>query len=299
MGKTVEESIEKAKVLMDALPYLQEFRHKTVVIKYGGHAMVDEHLKKQFALNVILLKQIGINPVIVHGGGPQINQFLDRLEIKPSYVQGMRITDGETMDVVEMVLVGKVNKQIVGLINHCGGKAVGLSGRDGDLVCAEKLTVSKKCDETLEDAPPELIDLGRVGRVTKVNCGVLESLNLRDFIPVIAPIGVGGDGQAFNINADLVAGAVAGALGAEKLILLTDVPGVKDKEGKLLSSIVRDRLEGLIDDGTIVGGMIPKVRCCEDALRRGVKKTYIVDGRVEHSVLLEIFTREGVGTEIY
>lgn len=300
MVETVKESIEKAKVLIDALPYMQEFRHKTIVIKYGGHAMVDENLKKQFALDVILLKQIGINPVIVHGGGPQINRLLDRLGIKPSYVEGMRVTDGETMGVVEMVLVGQVNKQIVGLINHCGGKAVGLSGRDGDLVCAEKLRVSsKKSQKTEADTPPELIDLGRVGQVTKVNTGVLESLYKNDFIPVIAPVGVGEDGQAFNINADLVAGAIAGALSAEKLILLTDVPGVKDKEGELLRSLSRDELEGLIDDETIAGGMIPKVRCCQDALHRGVGKTYIVDGRVEHSILLEMFTREGVGTEIF
>ena len=300
MVKTVQESIEKAKVLIDALPFMQEFRHKTVVIKYGGHAMVDDHLKKQFALNVILLKQIGINPVIVHGGGPQINTLLDRLDIQPSYVEGMRVTDGETMDVVEMVLVGKVNKEIVGLINHCGGKAVGLSGRDGDLVCAEKLKVSsKKKAESHGQAPPELIDLGRVGQVTKVNTGVIESLYSKDFIPVIAPVGVGEDGRAFNINADLVASAIAGALSAEKLMLLTDVPGVKDKEGEMLTSLSRQEVEKLIEDGTIAGGMIPKVRCCVEALQRGVSKTHIVDGRVEHSILLEMFTKEGVGTEIY
>jgi acetylglutamate kinase len=298
--KKVEESIEKAKVLIEALPYMQEFRQKTIVIKYGGHAMADEHLKKQFALDVILLKQIGINPVIVHGGGPQINHLLDRLGIKPSYVQGMRVTDGETMDVVEMVLVGQVNKQIVGLINHCGGKAVGLSGRDGDLVCAKKLKIkNKKSDQAMHDAPPELIDVGRVGQVTKINTAVLESLSRNDFIPVIAPVGVGEDGQAFNINADLVAGAIAGALAAEKMILLTDVPGVKDKAGDLISSLPKGQVEKLIEDGTIAGGMIPKVRCCEEALRHGVAKTCIVDGRVEHSILLEMFTREGVGTEIF
>ena len=299
MVKTVEECIRKAKVLIEALPYMQEFRNKTVVIKYGGHAMVDDHLKRQFALDVILLKQIGINPVIVHGGGPQINQLLDRLGIQPSYVQGMRVTDGATMDVVEMVLVGQVNKQIVGLINHCGGKAVGLSSRDGDLVCAEKMTVPAKKSDTTAETVPELIDLGRVGQVTAINTGVLESLSRNDFIPVIAPVGVGEDGQAFNINADLVAGAIAGALAAEKLILLTDVAGVKDKNGELISTLPQGRLADLIDDGTIVGGMIPKVRCCEEALRQGVAKTYIVDGRVEHSILLEMFTREGVGTEIY
>jgi len=300
MIKNVKESIQKANVLVDSLPYMQEFRHKTIVIKYGGHAMVDEHLKRQFALDVILLKQVGINPIIVHGGGPQINRLLDRLNIQPSYVQGMRVTDGETMDVVEMVLVGKVNKEIVGLINHCGGKAVGLSGRDGDLICARKLRVSSKNEgKELENSPPELLDLGQVGEVTHINPGVLESLSQNDFIPVIAPIGVGDDGRAFNINADLVAGAVAGELSAEKLILLTDVPGVNNKEGQLITTLSHLDLEGLIDDGTVAGGMIPKVRCCEDALQRGVTKTYIVDGRLEHSILLEMFTPEGVGTEIY
>lgn len=294
----MQESIDRAKGLIESLPYMQEFRHKTVVIKYGGHAMVDENLKRQFALDVILMKQIGINPVIVHGGGPQINRLLDRLEIKPSYVQGMRVTDGETMSVVEMVLVGKVNKEIVGNINHCGGRAVGLSGRDGDLVCAEKLRVSKKNDEALADAPPELIDLGRVGRVTQINPEVLQVLDREDFIPVIAPVGVGEDGQAFNINADLVAGAVAAELKAAKLILLTDVAGVQDKEGTLLRSLKQEALEGLIENETIAGGMIPKVRCCTDALSRGVAKTHIIDGRIEHAILLEIFTREGIGTEI-
>lgn len=291
----MQASIERAKVLIESLPYMQEFRHKTVVIKYGGHAMVDEHLKKQFALDVILMKHIGIHPVIVHGGGPQINTFLDRLGIKPNYVQGMRVTDGETMDVVEMVLVGKVNKEIVGLINHCGGKAVGLSGRDGDLVCARKLQVSKA---VADNAPPELIDLGRVGQVTRVNPSVLKGLESEEFIPVIAPVGVGEDGQAFNINADLVASAVAGQLKAAKLILLTDVAGVKDKEGNLLTTIRNNNLENLIADGTVAGGMIPKVRCCGEALASGVAKTHIIDGRVEHAILLEMFTREGVGTQI-
>lgn len=294
----MQESIDRARGLIESLPYMQEFRHKTVVIKYGGHAMVDENLKKQFALDIILMKHIGINPVIVHGGGPQINQLLDRLEIKPSYVQGMRVTDGETMSVVEMVLVGQVNKEIVGSINHCGGRAVGLSGRDGDLICADKLRVNKKNDEALKDAPPELIDLGRVGQVTKVNPEVLQALDQKDFIPVIAPVGVGEDGQAFNINADLVAGAIAGELKAAKLILLTDVAGVQDNEGTLLRSLQQDDLEKYIANETIGGGMIPKVRCCADALNRGVSKTHIIDGRVEHAILLEIFTREGIGTEI-
>lgn len=295
----IKASIEKAKVLIESLPYMQEFRNKTVVIKYGGHAMVDEELKHQFALDVILLKQIGVNPVIVHGGGPQINRFLDRLEIKPSYVQGMRVTDGETMDVVEMVLVGKVNKEIVGLINHHGGKAVGLSGRDGDLVCATKMRVSSSSkDNDLENAPPELIDLGRVGQVTKINPDVLRTLEEEDFIPIIAPVGVGEDGQAYNINADLVAGAIAGELAAAKLILLTDVAGVQDKDDQLLASLARDDIESLIKDETIAGGMIPKVRCCEQALNQNVEKAHIIDGRVEHAILLEMFTRKGVGTEI-
>ncbi len=298
MVEMVEKSIEKAKVLIDALPYMQEFRKKSVVIKYGGHAMVDEHLKKQFALDVILLKQIGINPIIVHGGGPQINRLLDRLGIQANYVQGMRVTDGETMDVVEMVLVGTVNKEIVGLINHCGGKAVGLSGRDGDMVCAEKLQVNSQAGQQMKDVPPELIDVGRVGRVTRVNPAVLETLLQQDFIPVIAPVGVGDDGQAFNINADLVAGAIAGEMSAEKLILLTDVAGVKDKNGELITSLVATDLESLIKDGTVSGGMIPKVRCCVDAIDHGVAKTNIVDGRIEHSILLEMFTKEGIGTEI-
>ncbi len=261
--------------------------------------MVDEALKLQFALDVILLNQVGVNVVIVHGGGPQINRLLDRLEIKPSYVHGMRVTDGETMDVVEMVLVGKVNKEIVGLINHSGGRAVGLSGRDGDLVCAKKMQVSVQADEqALENAPPELIDLGKVGEVTRINTAILTALEREDFIPVIAPVGVGDDGQALNINADLVAGAIAGALKAEKLILLTDVEGVKDKQGNLLRSLGQAELDGLISDGTIAGGMIPKVNCCRDALKQGVHKTYIIDGRLEHAILLEMFTHEGVGTEI-
>ena len=294
----MQESIDRAKGLIESLPYMQEFRHKTVVIKYGGHAMVDENLKKQFALDVILMKHIGINPVIVHGGGPQINRLLDRLEIKPCYVQGMRVTDGETMSVVEMVLVGKVNKEIVGNINHCGGRAVGLSGRDGDLIFAEKMCVSKKNDAALKDAPPELIDLGRVGQVTAVNPEILQALEKNDFIPVIAPVGVGEDGQAFNINADLVAAAIAGELQAAKLVLLTDVAGVQDGEGTLCRSLKQDDIEKLIEQETIGGGMIPKVRCCADALSRGVVKTHIIDGRIEHAILLEIFTKDGIGTEI-
>ncbi|WP_028584209.1 acetylglutamate kinase [Desulfogranum mediterraneum] len=292
----MQEGIVKAKVLVESLPYIREFYGKTVVIKYGGHAMVDEELKRNFALDVLLMKYIGINPVIVHGGGPQINRFLEKMQVTPSYIQGMRVTDGETMDVVEMVLVGKVNKEIVGLINHCGGKAVGLSGRDGDLVQARKLTLHSKPEGV--DRPPELIDLGRVGEVTKVNPEILSTLDQQDFIPVIAPVGVGEDGQAYNINADLVAGAIAAELDALKLILLTDVEGVKDGDGKLISTIRQDQIDGLIDGEVIQGGMIPKVNCCRSALEAGVGKAHIVDGRQEHAILLEIFTPEGIGTEI-
>lgn len=296
MEQTMQESIAKAKVLIESLPYIREFNEKTVVIKYGGHAMVDETLKRNFALDVILMKYIGLNPVIVHGGGPQINRFLEKMQITPNYVQGMRVTDGETMDVVEMVLVGKVNKEIVGLINHCGGKAVGLSGRDGDLVQAQKMQIRTQPDDA--NRPPELIDLGRVGEVTRVNPEILQSLDAKDFIPVIAPVGVGEDGQAFNINADLVAGAIAAELEAVKLVLLTDVEGVQNSQGELLSTIHRDEIENMIEQGVIAGGMIPKVRCCQSALDGGVTKTHIIDGRQEHAVLLEIFTPEGIGTEI-
>ena len=292
----MEHAIAKAKVLIESLPYIRELNHKTVVIKYGGHAMVDEELKKNFALDVILLKYIGLNPVVVHGGGPQINKFLQKMRITSNYVKGMRVTDGQTMDVVEMVLVGKVNKEIVGLINHCGGKAVGLSGRDGDLVQAKKMKMLSKPEA--EDAPPELIDLGRVGEVTKVNPEILDTLDAQDFIPVIAPVGVGDDGQAYNINADLVAGAIAAELDATKLILLTDVEGVKDQQGSLLTSIRKESIEQMVTDGVISGGMIPKLRCCASALDGGVNKAHIIDGRQEHALLLEIFTHKGIGTEI-
>ncbi len=292
----MQQELSKARVLIEALPYLREFNGKTVVIKYGGHAMVDEELKKNFALDVILLKYIGINPVIIHGGGPQINEFLKKMQITSSYIQGMRVTDGATMDVVEMVLVGKVNKEIVSLINHCGGRAVGLSGRDGDLVQAKKMKVLGK-PET-ESAPPELIDLGQVGEVTRINPDILETLDAKDFIPVIAPVGVGEDGQAYNINADLVAGAIAAELKAAKLILLTDVEGVKDSQGELLSSIALNSIESLIADETIKGGMIPKLRCCASAINGGVNKAHIIDGRQEHAILLEVFTDKGIGTEV-
>jgi acetylglutamate kinase len=291
----MKESIEKAKILIESLPYIKEFYGKTIVVKYGGHAMVDEELKKNFALDIILMKYIGINPIIVHGGGPQINQFLSKMNIQSDYVHGMRVTTGETMDVVEMVLVGKVNKEIVSLINFHGGRAVGLSGRDGDLIQARKMKIMKSL---AENAPPELIDLGRVGEVTRVQPDVLVTLEARDFIPVIAPVGVGEDGQAYNINADLVAGAIAAEINAAKLILLTDVQGVLDRDGKLLPTLTRAEANRYIQEGLIGGGMIPKVNCCQAAVNSGVAKAHIIDGRMEHAILLEMFTQQGIGTEI-
>ena len=286
--------IEKATTLLEALPYIRRFSGKTIVVKYGGHAMADEALKKSFALDVILLKYIGINPVIVHGGGPQINETLKRYGIVSEFVKGMRVTDKATMGVVEMVLTGQVNKEVVGYINQHGGKAVGLSGKDGGLLLCKKLLQEIKRD----DGAVEVADIGFVGDITRVDSTILETLEKGGFIPVIAPVGVGLGGESYNINADLVAGRIAAAIKAEKLILLTDVAGVKDREGTLLSSIELDQVPQLIDNGTITGGMIPKVTCCVDALRDGVKKAHIIDGRVEHAVLLEIFTDVGVGTEI-
>jgi acetylglutamate kinase len=286
--------IEKANTLMEALPYIRRFSGKTIVIKYGGHAMADEALKKSFALDVILLKFVGINPVIVHGGGPQINETLKRYGIVSAFVKGMRVTDAATMGVVEMVLTGQVNKEVVGYINQHGGRAVGLSGKDGGMLVCRKMLQQVKHD----DGSVEEVDIGFVGDVTKVDSAILDTLEKGGFIPVIAPIGVGVGGESYNINADLVAGRLAAALRAEKLILLTDVPGVKDREGSLLSSIELAEVPLLIDNGTITGGMIPKVTCCADALQGGVGKAHIVDGRVEHAILLEMFTDVGIGTEI-
>ncbi len=289
----MENERRKAKILLESLPYIRQFYHQTIVIKYGGHAMLDERLKKSFALNVILLKYIGINPVIVHGGGPQIGNMLKRLKIDSEFREGLRVTDEATMDVVEMVLVGRVNKEIVNLINLNGGSAVGLSGKDGWFIKARKLemVVSK------DDAPPEIIDLGRVGEVVKIRSDLITTLEERGFIPVIAPVGVDEDGLTYNINADDVASAVACALKAKRLILLTDVPGIMSK-GELISSISRkDALEA-ISRGMIKGGMIPKVKCCIEALEDGVEKTHIIDGRIENSIILELFTKAGIGTEI-
>ena len=290
----MQKLIEKANTLMEALPYIKRFSGKTIVIKYGGHAMADEALKKSFALDVILLKYIGINPVIVHGGGPQINETLKRYGIVSEFVKGMRVTDAATMAVVEMVLTGQVNKEVVGYLNQHGGRAVGLSGKDGNLLVCKKLLQEVKQD----DGSVELVDIGYVGDVVTVNQELIQTLEHGKFIPVIAPVGVGEAGESYNINADMVAGKVAGALKAEKLILLTDVAGVKDTAGRLLSSVALADIPQLIDNGTITGGMIPKVTCCVDALHEGVKKAHIVDGRVLHAVLLEIFTDVGVGTEI-
>jgi len=291
----VQELINKANILMEAMPYMQRFYGKTVVIKYGGNAMVEEHLKRGFANDIILLKLIGINPVVVHGGGPQIGKVLEQMGRKTDFVQGMRVTDSETMNVVEMVLGGKVNKEIVGNINKAGGRAVGLSGKDGNLIMAHKLEMTLVNPDTLT---PEIVDVGMVGEVDSVNPEVLTALEESSFIPVIAPIGVGPDGETYNINADLVAGRVAGALKAEKLMLLTDVEGVLDKEGKLISTIDIDAVDALIEDGTISGGMIPKVTCCVDAVNEGVTKAHIIDGRMEHTCLLEIFTDKGIGTAV-
>ncbi len=287
--------LEKAKILISALPYFRDFYGKVMVIKYGGHAMVDEELKLAFAKDIVLMKYVGIKPVIVHGGGPQISQMMERLGLKPVFIEGQRVTDEETMNIVEMVLVGTVNKQIVSLINQVGGRAVGLSGRDGNLIQVEKMTIYKY---TGDDRPPEIIDIGRVGKVKKVDPEVLFTLIERDFIPVIAPVGVGEDGQAYNVNADLVAGALAGAIRAEKLIYLTDIEGVKDAEGKLISTLKVSEVEELIASGVARGGMIPKLKSARKAIYQGVKKVHIIDGRVPHSLIIELFTDEGLGTQI-
>ncbi len=290
----MEKFIGKAEVLMEALPYIRRFYGKTFVVKYGGNAMVDEELKTSFAQDVVLLKYVGINPVVVHGGGPQIDQTLEKMGIARQFVRGMRVTDQETMDIVEMVLVGKINKEIVNLINQHGGMAVGLSGKDGSLIQARKMSLTVAADGKL----PEIIDIGQVGEIVGINPTIINSLDENKFIPVIAPVGVGERGETYNINADLVAGQVAEALGAEKLILLTDVEGVKDKKGGLLSTLKINQARKLIQEGIVGEGMIPKVECCIEALKGGVGKTHIIDGRVKHAILLEIFTKEGVGTEV-
>ena len=290
----MEKLIEKAKILIEAMPYIQTFRGKTFVIKYGGSAMIDETLKQGFAQDVVLLRYIGINPVIVHGGGPQIGKTMERMGKIPSFVAGQRVTDQETMDIVEMVLGGKVNKEIVNLISQAGGMAIGLTGKDGGLIQAKKTKVSK----TSDTGETESIDIGLVGEVTDVRPGALVALDEGGFIPVIAPIGVGSKGETYNINADVAAGAIAGALKAEKLILLTDQAGILDKEKKLIPTLDKKKAEALIQQGVIAGGMLPKTQSCFKALDAGCAKVHIIDGRVPHALLLEIFTQAGVGTEI-
>ena len=287
--------IERAHILLESLPYIRAFYGKTVVVKYGGHAMVDEDLKDFFAKDVVLMKYIGMHPVVVHGGGPQIGRTMKRMGKTPRFVDGLRVTDDETMDIVEMVLGGKVNKEIVALINKHGGRAVGLTGKDGGLITARKMMASR---ESPAGQAPEIIDLGHVGEVVGVDPSVIGILKEGDFIPVIAPVGVDDKGVAYNINADHVAGRVAAALKAERVVFMTDVEGIRDKEGKLISTLPVSRVEELIEDGTITGGMIPKVRASVQALAEGVGKAHIVDGRIPHAILLELFTDEGIGTEI-
>ncbi|MDD1640497.1 MAG: acetylglutamate kinase [Methylococcaceae bacterium] len=282
-----------ADVLIEALPYIQRFKGKTVVVKFGGNAMIDEALKQSFARDIVLMKLVGLNPIVVHGGGPQIGQLLTKLGKTTGFIDGMRITDSETMDVVEMVLGGLVNKEIVNLINRHGGKAVGLTGKDGDFIRAKKIHLKKSAPEAHAS---EIIDLGHVGEVSSIDPAVVDMLGRSDFIPVIAPIGVGDDGRSYNINADLVAGKIAEVLKAEKLILLTNTAGILDKQENLLTGLSIKDIDDLIEDGTISGGMIPKTRCATDALKGGVTSVHIIDGRVEHAVLLELFTNQGVGT---
>ena len=288
MALNSEQAMNVAHVLTEALPYIQRFRRKTVVIKYGGNAMIDEKLQSGFARDIVLMKLVGIDPVVVHGGGPQIGELLDRLGKKSEFIDGMRVTDAETMDVVQMVLIGLVNKRIVNLINQHGGRAVGLSGKDGGMIRARKL----------HEGESGQADLGMVGEVDSIDPSVISRLDTGGFIPVIAPVGVGADGQAYNINADLVAGKIATVLEAEKLMLLTNTTGVLDKSGELLTGLSAQRVQELIDDGTITGGMLPKIQCALDAVNSGVRAAHIVDGRVVHACLLELFTDEGVGTLI-
>ncbi len=283
---------QKAAIIAEALPYIRRFQDKTIVIKYGGNAMTDPHLKECFAHDVVLLKLVGFNPVVVHGGGPQIETMLSRVGKKGEFVQGMRVTDAETMELVEMVLGGQVNKEIVNLINQAGGKAVGLTGKDSNFIRARKLMIESK------DVPGELIDIGQVGDITQIDPSLISFLDQGDFIPVIAPIGVGENGESYNINADVVAGKLAEILRAEKLVLLTNTPGVLDKAGKLLTGLTPRQIDELVEDGTLSGGMLPKISSALDAARNGVKSVHIIDGRVEHCLLLEILTDHGVGTMI-
>ncbi len=295
MSLNAQAAHDVAHVLTEALPYIQRFGGKTVVIKYGGNAMENEELKQSFARDVVLMKLVGINPVVVHGGGPQIGDLLKRLGKTSEFVDGMRVTDAETMDVVEMVLGGLVNKEIVNLLNRHGGRAVGLTGKDGDLIRARRMYIERK---TPDLEVPEIIDIGHVGEVESIDASVVNMLTHSDFIPVIAPIGIGADGHSYNINADLVAGKVAQVLGAEKLILLTNTRGLLDKQGNLLTGLTLEKVDALVADGTITGGMLPKISCALDAVKGGVNTAHIIDGRVPHAVLVELFTDEGIGTLI-
>ncbi len=283
---------EKAATLAEALPYIRRFHGKLIVVKYGGNAMMDDHLKRSFAHDVVLLKLVGLNPVVVHGGGPQIEKLLSRVGKKGEFVQGMRVTDAETMDIVEMVLAGQVNKEIVENINQAGGRAVGLTGQDGNLISAGKLTIRNR------ENPDEMIDIGQVGQIKSIDPSVIYTLTQNGFIPVIAPIGSGESGETYNINADVVAGKIAEILKAEKLVLLTNTPGVLDKSGELITGLTSREIDELFDDGTISGGMLPKIASALDAAKGGVAAVHIIDGRVDHSLLLEIMTEEGVGTMI-
>ena len=291
----MEKLIEKANVLIEALPWMRQFYQRTIVVKYGGHAMVDERLKSGFARDIVLMRLVGINPVVVHGGGPQIGEVLKKIGKQSTFVQGMRVTDSETMDVVEMVLGGLVNKEIVSMINQHGGKAVGLSGKDGRLIRARKLVLKKQAAENM---PSEIVDIGHVGEVESIDPELVALLDTQEFIPVVAPIGVGTDGEAYNINADIVAGKLAITLNAEKLILLTNTSGVLDGNKNLLTGLAAAEVNSLVRDGTISGGMLPKVSCALDAVNSGVRSAHIIDGRVPRALLLEIFTDSGVGTLI-
>ena len=292
MSLSINRARTIARILTESLPYIQKFAGNTVVVKYGGNAMVDEALKQSFATDVVLMKLVGIHPVIVHGGGPQIGKLLKALKIESRFVDGLRVTDSRTMDVVEMVLGGQVNKEIVSLLNQNRGKAVGISGKDGNLIRARRLKAKTAADDS------ELVDLGQVGEIVSIDTRVLEMMKASDFIPVIAPVGTDDKGASYNINADSVAGAIAGVLGAEKLILLTNVAGVRDADGKVLTGLSLGEGEQLAASGLLSGGMLPKVECALDALRSGVRSAHIIDGRIEHALLLEIFTDEGVGTLI-
>jgi acetylglutamate kinase len=296
MTRSPATAADRARILTEALPYIKRFRGKTIVIKYGGNAMVDDELKQGFARDVVLMKLVGMDPVVIHGGGPQIADLLKRMGKESQFVEGMRVTDRETMDVVEMVLGGLVNKEIVSLINQQGGKAVGLSGKDGGLIRARKMVLTRPAKD--EKLPSEIVDIGHVGEVESIDPEVVALLDSGAFIPVIAPIGVGEDGQTYNINADVVAGKLAITLKAEKLILLTNTTGVLSKQGQLLTGISAREVDALVRDGTIAGGMLPKVRCALDAVASGVTSAHIIDGRVSHAVLLEILTDQGVGTLI-